>query len=68
MNTKQITLTEKRFFEYHLDDTSVTLRNQSGSYGGGSEVLVIQPIMTQLDRSVQMITKESMSNMLDKER
>lgn len=29
------TLTEKRFFEWHEDDKSVTLRNKSGSYGGG---------------------------------
>lgn len=29
------TLTEKRFFEWHEDDVSVTLRNHSGSYGGG---------------------------------
>ena len=28
------TLTEKRFFEWHEDDVSVTLRNHSGSYGG----------------------------------
>lgn len=35
------TLTEKRFFEWHEDDVSVTLRNKSGSYGGGSEVFVI---------------------------
>lgn len=32
---KQITLTEKRFFEWHEDDKSVTLRNMGGSYGGG---------------------------------
>ena len=31
---KQITLTEKRFFQWHEDDVSVTLRNRSGSYGG----------------------------------
>ena len=31
---KQITLTEKRFFEWHIDDKSVTLRNSGGSYGG----------------------------------
>lgn len=28
------TLTEKRFFEWHEDDTAVTLRNKGGSYGG----------------------------------
>lgn len=32
---------EKRFFEWHEDDKSVTLRNKGGSYGGGSEVLVV---------------------------
>ena len=36
-----ITLTEKRFFEWHEDEVSVTIRNKSGSYGG-SEVLVIE--------------------------
>ena len=38
---KQTTLTEKRFFEWHEDDISVTLRNKGGSYGGGSEVLIV---------------------------
>ena len=38
---KTITMTEKRFFEWYEDDVSVTLRYKSGSYGGGSEVLVI---------------------------
>ena len=33
-----ITLTEKRFFEWHKDDVSVTLRNKGGSYGGGRSV------------------------------
>ena len=37
----KVTLTEKRFFEWHEDEKSVTLRNRGGSYGGGSEVLVI---------------------------
>lgn len=31
--------TEKRFFEWHEDDISVTLRNSSGSYGGGLKCL-----------------------------
>ena len=31
------TLTEKRFFEWHEDDVSVTLRNKGGSYGGGAK-------------------------------
>lgn len=38
---KQTTLTEKRFFYWVEDDVSVTLRSKSGSYGGGSEVLII---------------------------
>ena len=33
------TLTEKRFFEWHEDDVSVTLRNKGGSYGGGRKYL-----------------------------
>jgi hypothetical protein len=37
-----ITYSEKRFFEWHEDDKSVTLRYKGGSYGGGSEVLVIE--------------------------
>lgn len=41
-----ITLTEKRYFEWYEDDVAVTLRNKSGSYGGGSEVLVICSIQT----------------------
>ena len=33
--SEKTTLTEKRFFEWHEDDVSVTLRNRGGSYGGG---------------------------------
>lgn len=36
-----LTYTEKRFYEWHEDDISVTLRSSFGSYGGGSEVLVV---------------------------
>ena len=36
------TYTEKRFFEWYADDISVTLRNSGASYGGGSEVLVLE--------------------------
>jgi len=39
---KQVTLTEKRFFKWYEDDISVSLRAKSGSYGGGSEVFVIE--------------------------
>ena len=39
------TYTEKRFFEWHEDNVSVTLRNKSGSYGGGSEVFVVETLV-----------------------
>lgn len=45
-----ITVTEKRFQEYRKDNTSVTLRNRSGTYGGGSEVLVIGENMNKVRR------------------
>ena len=48
-----ITMTEKRFFEWHEDDVSVTLRNRGGSYGGGSEVLVICSIPKPSEHCVQ---------------
>lgn len=35
------TFTEKRFGEWDEDEISITIRNRSGSCGGGSEVLVI---------------------------
>lgn len=50
------TLTEKRFFEWHEDDKSVTLRNKSGSYGGGSEVLVCGEVLTEKQRGRLMDT------------
>lgn len=52
----KITLTEKRYFEWHEDDKSVTLRNKGGSYGGGSEVLVICSIRTPSEPYVPQIT------------
>ena len=41
---EKTTLTEKRFFEWHEDDVSVTLRNRGGSYGGerGARYLLYQ--------------------------
>ena len=60
------TLTEKRFFEWHEDDVSATLRNKGGSYGGGSEVLVICSTKTQSERCVQMTTKAQIDNMSSK--
>lgn len=38
---KTICYAEKRFFEWHEDDRSVTIREKGGSYGGGSEVLIV---------------------------
>ena len=35
------TLTEKRFFEWYEDEISVNIRASGGSYGGGSEVLIV---------------------------
>ena len=55
------TLTEKRFFEWHEDDVSVTLRNKSGSYGG-SEVLVICSIKIPLEHCKLLTTKEPDGN------
>lgn len=48
------TYTEKRFFEWHEDDVAVTLRSSGASYGGGSEVLVVQ---SQFDE-VRIYSKE----------
>lgn len=36
------TFAEKRFFKWQEDEIAVSLRNHSGSYGGGSEVLVLE--------------------------
>lgn len=47
------TYTEKRFFKWYEDEVSVTLRNKSGSYGGGSEVLVVTITMN----SYQVVTQ-----------
>ncbi len=60
------TYTEKRFFEWHEDDVSVTLRNASGSYGGGSEVLVIYSIPIRSAPSAKMTTKDQTGNMPDR--
>lgn len=55
-------MTEKRFFEWHEDDVSVTIRNKSGSYGGGSEVLVICSIPTESERCAMQTTRASAAN------
>ena len=61
------TYTEKRFFEWHEDDISVTLRAQSGSYGGSREVFVICPIQTSVVPCVQETIRESEISTLMKE-
>lgn len=33
---------EVRFFKWQEDDVAVSLRAKSGSYGGGSEVLILE--------------------------
>lgn len=38
---EQMTFTEKRFFQWYRDDVSVCQRARGGSYGGGSEVLIV---------------------------
>ena len=60
------TVTEKRFFEWHEDDVAVTLRNKGGSYGGGSEVLVICSTKTQSEHCAKTITKAPTDSMLNK--
>ena len=60
------TLTEKRFFEWHEDDVAVTLRNKGGSYGGGSEVLVIYSTKIQSEHCAKTITKAQTDSMLNK--
>lgn len=49
-----VTYSEKRFFEWHEDEKSVSIRACSGSYGGGSEVLIC--IKTKSEHYVQPIT------------
>ena len=66
MNEKQTTVTEKRYGEYYVDDLAITLRAESATCGGGSEVLVICCISKQLGQSVQEITKVSENNMQER--
>ena len=54
-----ITVTEKRFGEYHKDDKAVSLRNRSGTCGGGSEVMVIYTTPPQLEHCKREIGEES---------
>lgn len=41
----KITYTEKRFFEWHEDEVSVSIRACSGSYGGGNEAFVVDELI-----------------------
>lgn len=61
------TLTEKRFFHWVEDDVSVTLRYKGGSYGNGSEVLVICSTKTKSEHCAKTITKAPTNSMLNKE-
>ena len=63
----QITFPEKRFFEWHEDPISVTLRNKSGSYGGGSEVIVISYIPIPSEPCARTTTKAQTDNTLSRE-
>lgn len=63
MGTRVKTYTEKRFFEWHEDDVSVTLRAKSGSYGGGSEVFIIDSIKTRSAPSAGMTGEGQTDNM-----
>ena len=60
---KKITLTEKRFFEWHEDDVSVTIRNKGGSYGGGSEVLIISYTNERSEHCNTMTTRDQTDSM-----
>ncbi len=61
-----MTLTEKRFFEWHEDEVSVTLRERGGSYGG-SETLVVTSATTPSEPCARETTKESEINMCTRE-
>lgn len=39
------TYAEKGFFEWHEDSLCVTLREQGGSYGGDSEMLIVDTLV-----------------------
>ena len=55
---------EKRFFEWHEDEVSVSLRNHSGSYGGGSEVFIVRK---SAEASPTMTTRGLIDSMWSKE-
>ena len=67
------TFPEVRFFKWEINDVSVSLRNKSGSYGGGSEVLVVEEVIDmsenqQSERCAVMTQNTSTINMQRKVR
>lgn len=60
------TFVEKRFFKWVEDDVSVSLRASSGSYGGGSEVLVISYTPRLSEHFAQGTSKELGTSTLTK--
>ena len=50
------TYAEKRFFEWHKDEVAVSLRYKSGSYGGGSEVLVVYGFDSYNQQSIEEVS------------
>ena len=65
--TKMKAYSEKRFREYYEDDLSITLRNKGGSYGGGSEVLIVSYVPTLSKACAPAIIKGSDRSTLQKE-
>lgn len=63
---EQKTVTEKRFFEWHEDDVSVTLRHRGGSYGNGSETLVICSTKIPSEHYAETITKAPTDSTLNR--
>ena len=59
-----VTYSEKRFCEWYEDKKGVTLRASSGSYGGGSEVLVCT--REQSERCAKRTTNGFSNNKLNK--
>ena len=43
-----------KYGTYTEGDTAVTLRSMSGDYGGGSEVLVVEPIVFRDDITIKV--------------
>lgn len=48
------TYRQVKYGTYAEGDTAVTLRSMSGDYGGGSEVLVVEPIVFRDDITIKV--------------